>query len=71
MVSSIFEKMNIELSQRSFLGRIEDNLICFWDYLTFSKTATVCKMQYIWQLPKTKKDMNIIDLNFQVKKIII
>ena len=42
MVSSILPKTKrwdnfqyIELSQRSFFGRIQDAIICFWDLLTF------------------------------------
>ena len=31
--------MYSKLSQRSFFGRIEDNIICFRDYLTFSSVT--------------------------------
>ena len=47
----------IKLSQRSFLGRIEDNLNCFRDLLTF-KTLTLVKAAfftgYYWA-PHTSK----------------
>ena len=31
----------IKLPRRSFFGRIQDAIICFWDLLTISKTLVV------------------------------
>ena len=39
--------MKIKLSQYSFFGRTEDTIICFRDFLTFSKE--VCNRAVIYQ----------------------
>ena len=36
-----FSQKTIKLSQRSFFGRIEDTIICFWDHLTFKKKLKI------------------------------
>ena len=52
MVSSILPNnerwdnfMYWKLSQRSFFGRIEDTIICFWDFLTFRRSQLIVHLK--------------------------